>query len=87
MPIATIRTQVLIPLRFSDGYTTAARVFTFDGLTDGGQHLAVGLGDRAHAVSRASAVPLVRVHSERLTGVSWAASAATAVPSCEKRSS
>ena len=68
VPIATIRTQVLIPLQFSDGYTTTGRVFTFDGLTDGGQHLAVGLGVRAHSVSGASAVPLVRVHSECLTG-------------------
>lgn len=68
VPIATIRTQVGIPLRFSDGYTAYARVFIFDGLIDGGQHLAVGLGVRAHAVSGDSAVPLVRVHSECLTG-------------------
>ena len=32
LPAATIRTQVWVPLRFADGYTTRARVFTFDGL-------------------------------------------------------
>ena len=42
---ATIRTQVSVPLRFSDGYATTARVFTFDGLADGGEHLAFGLGE------------------------------------------
>ena len=43
---ATIRTQVMVPLRFADGYATTARVFTFDGLVDGREHLALGLGDR-----------------------------------------
>lgn len=47
LPTATIRTQVMLPLRFADGYTTTARVFTFDGLADGREHLAFGLGDRA----------------------------------------
>ncbi len=37
---ATIRTQVELPLRFADGYTTDARVFSFDGLVDGREHLA-----------------------------------------------
>ena len=72
MPLApaTIRTQVSVPLRFADGYSTAARVFSFDGLVDGQENLAFGLGDRAVAVTsvgRAS-VPLVRPHSECLTG-------------------
>ncbi len=61
LPAATIRTQVSLPLRFSDGYTTDARVFSFDGLVDGQEHLAFGLGDPA-------ATPLVRPHSECLTG-------------------
>ena len=52
LPTATIRTQVSVPLRFADGYTTAARVFSFDGLVDGQEHLAFGLGDRAAAVTR-----------------------------------
>jgi GTP cyclohydrolase II len=67
---ATVRTQVLLPLRFIDGYTTAARVYTFDNLVDGCEHLALGLGDRA-APARAgqpASVPLVRPHSECLTG-------------------
>ena len=64
---ATIRTQVSIPLRFSDGYTTAARAFTFDGLVDGGAHLALRLGER-RLRSRDEAATLVRVHSECLTG-------------------
>ncbi len=69
-PTATIRTQVSVPLRFADGYATAARVFSFDGLVDGQEHLAFGLGDRAAGVTSADtgAVPLVRPHSECLTG-------------------
>src|ERR1700758_4791354 len=70
LPAATIRTQVSVPLRFSDGYSTAARVFSFNGLVDGQEHLAFGLGDRAAGVTSADsgAVPLVRPHSECLTG-------------------
>jgi GTP cyclohydrolase II len=69
-PPATIRTQVSLPLRFADGYATAARVFSFHGLVDGQEHLAFGLGDRAAGVTSADsgAVPLVRPHSECLTG-------------------
>jgi GTP cyclohydrolase II len=70
LPRATIRTQVSAPLRFSDGYATVARLFSFDGLVDGQEHLAFGLGDRAAAVTSAGflRVPLVRPHSECLTG-------------------
>ena len=64
VPKATIRTQVSVPLRFADGYVTAARVFSFDGLVDGREHLTFGLGD----VSGYDRVPLVRPHSECLTG-------------------
>ena|SRR5579884_2711077 len=69
-PNATIRTQVTVPLRFADGYCTTARVFSFDGLRDGQEHLAFGLGDRPAPVSSAGAgpAPLVRLHSECLTG-------------------
>jgi GTP cyclohydrolase II len=69
-PAATIRTQVLLPLRFADGYSTTARVFTFDGLADGQENLAFGLGDRAAPVTSGAPgrVPLVRPHSECLTG-------------------
>ena len=45
---------------------TDARVYTFDGLVDGGEHLALRLGDPATTV--AGDPPLVRVHSECLTG-------------------
>jgi GTP cyclohydrolase II len=70
LPSATIRTQVPVPLRFADGYATAARLFSFNGMVDGQEHLAFGLGDRAAAVTSAGggAVPLVRPHSECLTG-------------------
>ena len=70
-PVATVRTQVTVPLRLSDGYTTTARVFSFDGLADGREHLAFGLGDWAAALDRNTAdgpAPLVRPHSECLTG-------------------
>lgn len=61
-PAATVRTQVPVPLRFHDGYTVTARVITFAGLVDGREHLALALG----AADRP--VPLVRPHSECLTG-------------------
>ena len=66
---ATIRTQLELPLRFTDGYTTDARVFSFDGLVDGGEHLAFALGDRTvpHPADDAR-VSLIRPHSECLTG-------------------
>jgi GTP cyclohydrolase II len=71
LPIATVRTQVTVPLRFPDGYATTARVFSFDGLVDAREHLAFGLGDWKAARDRAAsdgAAPLVRPHSECLTG-------------------
>lgn len=69
LPTATIRTQVEVPLRFADGYTTDARVFSFDGLVDGREHLAFALGDctTPHPAD-GSHVPLIRPHSECLTG-------------------
>ena len=60
---ASVRTSVRIPLRFSDGFHVEAQVFTFDGLADGQEHLALGLGDYRH-----TRTPLVRLHSECLTG-------------------
>jgi GTP cyclohydrolase II len=70
-PRATIRTQVALPLRFADGYATDARVFSFHGLVDDGEHLAFALGDRAAPLQpgeRHRTVPLIRAHSECLTG-------------------
>src|SRR4051794_28554693 len=61
LPDAAVRTQVTVPLRFPDGYATTAQVMSFTGLVDGAEHLALQLG-------RPDGVPLVRPHSECLTG-------------------
>ncbi|QOW32820.1 GTP cyclohydrolase II [Nocardia seriolae] len=58
---AGIRTRVRIPLAFADGYSTTAQAVTFDGLADGREHVALVLGEPG-------ATPLVRLHSECLTG-------------------
>jgi GTP cyclohydrolase II len=69
VPSARIRTSVVVPLCFSDGYETTTRVFTFNGLADGREHLALGFGDKALGGGRESSrPPLVRIHSECLTG-------------------
>ncbi|MFC5198186.1 GTP cyclohydrolase II [Streptomyces kaempferi] len=60
-PTATVRTRVAVPLRFGDGYSVDAKLVTFHGLADGREHLAVVLGEPG-------ANPLVRLHSECLTG-------------------
>jgi GTP cyclohydrolase II len=70
-PIATVRTRVPVPLRFPDGHATTACVFSFNGLVDGREHLALGLGDWAGSIERSEKggpSPLVRPHSECLTG-------------------
>lgn len=71
LPTATIRAKLTLPLRLPDGFTTTARVFSFHGLADGREHIALGLGEYAGpgSTGRPGAVPpLVRVHSECLTG-------------------
>lgn len=71
VPLATERTRVRVPMRFGDGYSTTADVVTFDGLADGREHLLLGLGDWRSALERSAdggAAPLVRPHSECLTG-------------------
>jgi GTP cyclohydrolase II len=60
---ASVRTSVRIPLQFSDGFRVEAQVYTFDGLADGLEHVALALGDFRHTDT-----PLVRLHSECLTG-------------------
>jgi len=67
---ATVRNQVLLPLRLGEEPATTARAFTFDGLLDGREHLALGLGARAAPgrLQDGSPPPLVRLHSECLTG-------------------
>jgi GTP cyclohydrolase II len=58
-----VRTRVTVPLEFADGWSTTAEVITFTGLADGKEHLALALGDVG-----SSEVPLVRMHSECMTG-------------------
>ncbi|WP_245929770.1 GTP cyclohydrolase II [Leucothrix pacifica] len=58
---ARVRNNVVIPLHKLEG--TDATFFTFDGLVDGKEHIAIGLGDFDKVE-----VPLVRLHSECLTG-------------------
>ncbi|OIJ95571.1 GTP cyclohydrolase II [Streptomyces monashensis] len=62
-PAATPRARVRVPLRFHDGYSVDAELVTFHGLSDGQEHVAVVLGDPVPG-----SVPLVRLHSECLTG-------------------
>jgi len=69
LPAAVVRRQVQLPLPVGDGFVAEARVFTFDGLCDGREHVALGLGGRAGCDPEESqTVPLVRLHSECLTG-------------------
>ena len=69
VPKATIRTHVSVPLRFADGYATEARVFSFEGLVDGREHLTFALGDLTSTTAvDGDRLPLVRPHSECLTG-------------------
>ncbi|MGV9410144.1 GTP cyclohydrolase II [Nocardia sp. NPDC003693] len=58
---AQVRTRVRIPLTFADGYATTAEAVTFRGLDDEREHLALILGEPV-------GTPLVRLHSECLTG-------------------
>jgi GTP cyclohydrolase II len=60
---ATVRTRVRVPLSFADGYSVTAEAVTFRGLDDGAEHLALVLGE-----PRTGEPPLVRLHSECLTG-------------------
>jgi GTP cyclohydrolase II len=61
---------VTVPLRFPDGYATTAEVFTFTGLADGKEHLrsASATGSGRWPVGAGGPAPLVRPHSECLTG-------------------
>jgi GTP cyclohydrolase II len=56
----SVRTSITVPMRLP-GWSGVAEVTTFDGLVDGAEHLAVRLGSPG-------GVPLVRLHSECLTG-------------------
>ncbi|PJN33473.1 GTP cyclohydrolase [Streptomyces sp. CB02959] len=58
-----VRTRVRIPLTTADGTPAPSEVITFDGLDDGREHLMVVFG-----AALTQPVPLVRLHSECLTG-------------------
>ena len=65
----TVRRQVPLPLRLANGVDTEGRVVTFDGLGDGREHVVLALSEPGGAAGPGSgAAPLVRVHSECLTG-------------------
>lgn len=61
VPRCTIRAEVAVPVDTGAGSVTA-RMTTFSGLLDGREHLALVFGDEHEPV------PMVRVHSECLTG-------------------
>ena len=69
---ATVRREVRLPVRLATGEVVDTRLFTFDGLTDGSEHVVLALGERAAGLEAgldaATVAPLVRVHSECLTG-------------------
>src|SRR4029077_1256550 len=60
---AAIRRRIRIPLRLADRYSTTATVVTFTGLAGAQQDVARELGRPV-----AARLPLVRLHSECLTG-------------------
>lgn len=63
IPTATIRSRVRVPLLFSGVHDASADAVTFNGLADGAEHVAFVFGNPA-----AAGTPLVRPHSECLTG-------------------
>ena len=66
---AAVRNRVAVPLQFPDGFASTATVFTFNGLVDGKQHLLLALGEWEQVLATpAGPAPLVRIHSECLTG-------------------
>ena len=63
LPPARIRSSVSIPLQLGPDQFVPAEVVSFHGLADQGEHVAVVFGDALK-----QDCPLVRVHSECLTG-------------------
>ena len=61
--VASVRTRVRVPLRSGSGTYDSVTMVSFDGLRDGREHLAVLFGDPL-----SQPTPLVRLHSECLTG-------------------
>ncbi|WP_258027898.1 hypothetical protein [Microbacterium testaceum] len=64
LPHAEVRTEVRIPLRFADGFEATERVSTFRHLSDGADHPLLSFD----GTSPSDDAPLVRLHSECLTG-------------------
>ena len=62
VPPARVRTQVRLPLDLGQGVSTSGVLVTFDGLCDRREHLCIRFGDPDEDP------PLVRLHSECLTG-------------------
>jgi GTP cyclohydrolase II len=69
-PDATIRSRVALPITLRDGRSSTAWVHTFEGLVDGGEHIALELGSPPPTPINGDLPrpPLVRLHSECLTG-------------------
>lgn len=68
---AAVRSQVTVPLRFPDGFAATAEIMTFHGLADGKEHLLLALGEWEQTLldqGPDGVAPLVRLHSECLTG-------------------
>jgi GTP cyclohydrolase II len=68
---AEVRSKVTVPLQFADGFTATATAFTFNGLMDGKEHLLLAFGRWERSLSNSNsseAPPLVRLHSECMTG-------------------
>lgn len=57
-----VRTSVKVPLVLSSGETVSSEIISFTGLSDGKEHFVVKLG------SPASSSPMIRLHSECVTG-------------------
>ena len=62
-PGIKVRAMVGIPLNLPDGSTAQTKVITFDGMPDGREHLMLKFGEPSPETA-----PLVRLHSECLTG-------------------
>jgi GTP cyclohydrolase II len=66
LPKALVRASVSIPFRLADGSSTPARAYAFEGLRDGREHVAFAFD--APQDPKIPEIPLVRLHSECLTG-------------------
>lgn len=62
-PEVRIRTTVQVPVGLADGRTVQASFVTFHGLADGREHFVLRFGN-----PQEQAAPLVRLHSECITG-------------------